>query len=184
MNPSEDLLVEHEGVLRVLDILETICNRFSTPHSLPLAHIESILDFLKVFVDKCHHGKEEDFLFPALSAAGTPNQMDYMAHLLDEHAKGRALVIAMTAIKERFEADPEAAGDDLTIATKSYTDLMRHHINSENSKLFPLVDSLLSKEEQARMVEQFERLESERIGEGRHEAFHEMIHNLSQLYLR
>lgn len=28
--------------------------------------IDRILEFLKVFVDRCHHAKEEDFLFPAL----------------------------------------------------------------------------------------------------------------------
>jgi hemerythrin-like domain-containing protein len=28
------------------------------------------MEFLTVFVDKCHHGKEEEFLFPALEAAG------------------------------------------------------------------------------------------------------------------
>jgi hemerythrin-like domain-containing protein len=28
------------------------------------------LVFLKEFADRCHHGKEEDFLFPALEKAG------------------------------------------------------------------------------------------------------------------
>jgi hemerythrin-like domain-containing protein len=33
-----------------------------------------MMEFLSVFADTCHHGKEEDFLFPGLEAAGIPNE--------------------------------------------------------------------------------------------------------------
>lgn len=183
MNPSEDLLAEHEGVMRVLDILEKICNQFPASPSLPLAHLESILEFLKVFVDKCHHGKEEDFLFPALSVVGTASQVDIIDHLLKEHARGRSLVGAMADAKERLNTAPDAAGEELTPSALSYIELMRHHIKSENEKLFPLIDGLLTKNQQAWLLEQFEQVESQRIGAGRHEAFHKMIHDLSHVYL-
>lgn len=38
--------------------------------NVPAEELKGIMEFLTVFVDKCHHGKEEDFLFPALEAAG------------------------------------------------------------------------------------------------------------------
>lgn len=184
MNPTQDLLAEHEGVLRVLDILEKLSAQLADSSALSLTHMESILDFLQVFVDKCHHGKEEDFLFPALSAVGTPEQRHLLEHLLEEHGKGRALVRAMAEAKERLASGSEDAAGELAASARAYIELMRHHIASENTKLFPLVDELLNQEKQAHLVQQFDHLELDRIGLGRHEVFHEMIHELSQLYLR
>lgn len=60
-----DLRNELEGVLLALKILEKICMKVDSKEDLPIAHVKQILEFLRIFVDKCHHGKEEDLLFPA-----------------------------------------------------------------------------------------------------------------------
>jgi hemerythrin-like domain-containing protein len=66
MKVSEDLHNEPEGVLLSLKILEKIC----AIDRLPIQPVEQLLEFFRIFVDKCHHGKEEDLLFPALEAVG------------------------------------------------------------------------------------------------------------------
>ena len=66
MKATQQLKDEHEGVKIMLNILEQVCRQLGTKGSLNKEHFEGILDFLKVFVDRCHHGKEEDLLFPAL----------------------------------------------------------------------------------------------------------------------
>jgi hemerythrin-like domain-containing protein len=35
-------------------------------HERALEHLGQLLDFPKGFLDRCHHGKEEDVLFPEL----------------------------------------------------------------------------------------------------------------------
>jgi hemerythrin-like domain-containing protein len=37
---------------------------------IPSGDPKANIDFLKEFADKCHHGKEEGILFPALEQAG------------------------------------------------------------------------------------------------------------------
>jgi hemerythrin-like domain-containing protein len=75
-------------------------------------HGEEILDFLVVFVDKCHHGKEEGLLFPALEAVGVSRNGGPIGVLLEEHRKGRSLTAEMTAAPAGLrKAAPGAARD-------------------------------------------------------------------------
>jgi len=92
VKPSDEIIAEHEAVLKVLDILGIICDESSELPQMPLAHIEYIIDFFSIFVDKCHHGKEEDILFPELYIVGTPRQKNFVGFLIKEHQKARVLV--------------------------------------------------------------------------------------------
>ena len=48
-----------------------------------------LVEFFQVFTDKCQHGKEEGFLFPALMKKGIQKNDGPIGVLLDEHEKGR-----------------------------------------------------------------------------------------------
>jgi hemerythrin-like domain-containing protein len=74
MRPTEELRAEHDGILVMLKILERVSGQLTSPSTVELKHLDQILEFLKVFVDRCHHGKEEDILFPALEEAGIPRR--------------------------------------------------------------------------------------------------------------
>ena len=62
--------------------------------------------------------------------------------------------------------------------------LLMQHIEKENNVLFPMAQMTLSAQQDAELVQRFEQLEEERIGPGRHEAFHELMHQLEQIYLK
>ena len=51
--------------------------------------LESIVVFLRTFADRCHHGKEETFLFPALIRRGVPSHGCPIGGLTMEHQKRR-----------------------------------------------------------------------------------------------
>ena len=140
--------------------------------------------FLKVFVDMCHHGKEEEFLFPALEEAGVPREGEPIGVMLQEHQTGRELIGKMDASLDglgKGNIDDKSAFKE---AAESYIELLRKHIDKENSVLFPMADERLSKERQHQMSEQFARLERERIGESRHEAFHKLLEYLARIYIK
>ncbi len=63
---SLDLINEHKAIQIALNILEEIKERIEKKGEADYKDIISLLDFMKEFADKCHHGKEEGFLFPAL----------------------------------------------------------------------------------------------------------------------
>ena len=72
MQATAVLKEEHRVIERVLDALETAANRLTTGSPVRPGVFLQAADFIKGFVDGCHHKKEEGVLFPALEAAGIP----------------------------------------------------------------------------------------------------------------
>ena len=184
MKPTEDLKEEHQGILRMLEILKAIPGKMDSPQKTTKNHIELILEFLKVFVDQCHHGKEEEFLFPALEGAGIRREGGPIGVLLHEHQTGRELVQKMEASLDSLGTGSVGGESTFKAFAESYSKLLTQHIDKENNVLFPMADQRLSQEKQLQMADQFERLEVERIGEGRHEAFHKLLEDLAGIYIK
>ena len=70
MKASEQLRAEHEGIRLMMAVLGRICDNMAAGGPADTVQLAKIMDFFKVFVDKCHHGKEEAMLFPALERVG------------------------------------------------------------------------------------------------------------------
>ncbi len=183
MSAIDELKAEHQGVLRVLLILEAMARLLEMGRVPEKAHLEEALDFLRVFVDRCHHGKEEEHLFPALEQAGVPRQGGPIGVMLAEHEQGRGLVRRMAQALSRLETGRAEAGAELTLAGRQYADLLRQHIHKEDNVLFPMAEAKLAPAVLEGLAESFEEVERRRIGPGRHEAFHAMIERLSDTYL-
>jgi len=147
-------------------------------------HLERIVEFFRVFADKCHHGKEEDLLFPAMEKAGVPKERGPIGVMLAEHQQGRGYVRGMAEdIDRQKKGDPKALVDFAQNA-QNYVALLTQYIKKEDNVLFPMGEKVLSKETQQDLVEGFEKIEVERIGEGTHEEFHKLLRHLEKIYLK
>lgn len=178
-----DLRSEHEGVLLMLDILGAMEDRFEYGQPVPPEDMREALDFLSTFVDRCHHHKEEQLLFPAVREARLPDSGRILRRLMDEHRIGREYVGAIADGIDRLDAGDIAAGRVIAEDLHGYAALLRDHIAFENDVLFPLAEQGLDPAEQQRLVGGYERVERDEIGEGRHEAFHEMLGRMRADYL-
>ena len=72
MKPTEILSGEHRIIEQVLDCLEKMAQNCAAGGRLDKPSAEQALDFFRNFADRCHHGKEETHLFPAMEAKGFP----------------------------------------------------------------------------------------------------------------
>jgi hemerythrin-like domain-containing protein len=182
MKATQQLRDEQEGVRIMLNILEHVCRQLETSGNLNREHFEGILEFLKVFVDKCHHGKEEELLFPALIAVGVPADGP-IAVMLHEHQMGRNYVKAMSTAFFKYMAADVSSSKEVLQNARGYISLLRDHIEKENTVLFAMADNLLSEKRQDELFEGFEKIEEDRIGVGKHEEFHGLLKKLSGIYL-
>ena len=66
----------------------------------------------------------------------------------------------------------------------NYIKLLREHIEKENTVLFVIADSKIPEAKQAEMLKGFEEIEEKRVGHGKHEEFHKMLHSLRDEYLK
>ncbi|MGD2271740.1 MAG: hemerythrin domain-containing protein [Desulfobacterales bacterium] len=185
MQPIKELRMEHNAVQMTLRILEKICQQFDkSKENLNIQHLEQLLEFFRVFVDKCHHGKEEELLFPALEHIGVGNMGEPIAVMLHEHQQGREYVQTMNAAFAQYIKGDRRAADEFVKTAREYINLLEQHIDKENNVLFPLAEKHLSEQKQVRLSEGFERIETEKIGTGKHDEFHKMLENLESVYLK
>ena len=185
MKPINDLKMEHEAVKVTMRILDSICNDAEKSGQIANPdHLEQLLEFFKVFVDTCHHTKEEELLFPALEDVGVSNESGPIGVMLKEHQHGREYVVKMKTALTRYMDDDRAAASDLITSVRAYITLLNQHIDKENNVLFPIAEKNLSDEKQAVLWEGFETIETQKIGAGKHEAFHKMIESLEKIYLQ
>jgi len=182
MKATGQLRDEHEGVRMMLAILEKVCGKLETVGSIDNEHFDGILEFLKVFVDKCHHAKEEELLFPALIAAGIPEEGP-IAVMLREHETGRGYVGAMGRARASYAVGDKSSSGEIIQNAQAYISLLRNHIEKENNVLFVMADGLLPEDIQDELLRGFEKIEEERIGTGKHEEFHGLIRKLGGIYL-
>lgn len=183
MTPGGQLKEEHEGILLMLKILDKVSRKMKKQGKADLAHLEQIVDFFKIFADKCHHGKEEDLLFPEMVKAGIPKEGGPIGVMLAEHGQGRAYVRAMgEAVEALKKGDQKSQGKFIENA-KNYIALLTQHIDKENNILFPMGDRVLGRDLQNDLVEKFEIVEKEKIGVGTHEKFHKLLGELKEIYL-
>jgi hemerythrin-like domain-containing protein len=183
MRATRQLRDEHEGILVMLRIIETVCRQAESSKRLTIEHFEAILEFLKVFVDKCHHAKEEEILFPALEVLGIPKEGGPIGVMLHEHALGRELIKAIDKSFMEYKGGGKEALEAVNHSANEYVSLLLDHIAKENNVLFVMAESRLSEGQQEELYEGFEKIEEERIGMGKHEEFHKMIHALKTIYL-
>jgi hemerythrin-like domain-containing protein len=179
----EQLKKEHAAIERMLVILETVCGKLQKGEAVEPAHLGQIVDFFRGFADECHHAKEEAVLFPALEKVGIPREGGPVGVMLDEHQQMRGYLRAVAQAVERLRAGEVGAAGEMVRYAGNYTIVLRRHIDKENSMLFRMAEMRLGQAREQQLAEQFEAVETEKIGPGKHEELHALLDRLEGIYV-
>ncbi|HAR35847.1 MAG TPA: hemerythrin [Acidobacteria bacterium] len=183
MKPTEELKREHQAIKLMLKIITEVARLLEAGQGVDLKDLNDILEFLKIFADRCHHGKEEELLFPALETVGIPRDRGPLGVMLSEHQSGRALIKDMDSALSGMARGEERAGLNLARQARAYAELLTAHIDKEDNVLYPLAEARLNQKIQKKLTEGFERIENEVVGPGRHQEFHQLLEKLEEKYL-
>ena len=179
MTPIEILKHEHEVILMVLDAAQREAETLGATATVDAERIRKFLDFFRNFADRCHHAKEENHLFRRMIERGFPSEAGPIAVMLAEHDQGR---VHLKAVEESLAL---ASSGDASAAAKvrdhliGYAELLRQHIDKENNVLYVMADQILAEQDRSALSEAFDRVEAEDMGEGTHEKFHRLAHELA-----
>jgi len=176
--PTDQLKAEHEKILIFFGILERIWVRFEAKRDINPLYLEQVIEFIKIFVDKFHHGKEEDILFPAMRKAGGLRESGPIRELMIDHIKGRSLVRDMNLAAERYRKYDLGAPVRFVKRAKSYISLLIEHIRKEDETYFPMVEKALSEKQKKELLKSFEELEKTEAG---HDEQASTLHILREL---
>ncbi|MFB3127626.1 MAG: hemerythrin domain-containing protein, partial [Candidatus Acidiferrales bacterium] len=93
MNTATAILrQEHDAILRMLDVTDAIVQQLERNQRVAPETLAGVLEFFRLFADRCHHGKEEELLFPLLERKGMAHDGGPIGVMLHEHEQGRSLV--------------------------------------------------------------------------------------------
>ena len=180
MKPTEILVDEHDIIKRAIKVLEAVDRRFEAGDDSVAAAYPPLIDFIREFADRCHHGKEEDILFKLLERRGMP-RMGPIGVMMIEHDHGRDFVQKLSEATDRFMDGDSAARIDVTKNADGYASLLKGHIDKENGILYPMADNMLSQADQIELAAQFDGVEEE-IGRGRHQEYERLIDDLERRF--
>lgn len=166
MQPRGPLMVEHRLIERMIALMKREQERIQTSEQWNPAFVDAAVDFMRVYADRTHHGKEEDILFRDLSAKTLkPDHAAMMRDLVADHRRARDLARSLVAASDAHAAgDKDALGRVLGLLI-SLTDLYPRHIAKEDDEFFPAAMEYLDDGEQAAMLDRFKEFDRSMIHE-------------------
>ena len=165
---------EHELLERLLSWLEALLARARKRDELDASSMASLVAFFEAMVDGLHQDKEEHILFPGLRQRATPEILEKVELLFREHQDERRRLEAMRASLEGAAYGEPISLDTFLISARAYLELQREHLRAENDWLLPLIESVLTDEDDQRLSAGFRGLERTRGLRFRHTARNEL----------
>ena len=154
---------------KVLNALETTVSLLLEGKQIPEQILLPTIDFTQNFTHVCHHGKEEEVLFPALGQTGMPKNMGPIHRMLVEHKMTQQLAEQIEVSVKLYLKS--GSSEELISSLQNYVRHVREHLWKENNRLFMMADSRLnnvSKEVDERL-QKIEDIKLEEIGKSRSE---------------
>ena len=177
--PTEVLEEEHHFIKKVVGAMAILAEELEQGKKVDTKTLESVADFMRTFGDKCHHGKEETHLFPALERKGVPMRGCPLGALIAEHQKGRNFVKELIQATTGYAENDSSTRDSLLKSLRGLIDLYPNHIWKEDYLAFPMANKILSDDEQRELGEKFEMVENE-IGRDVHHRFEQLAKELEE----
>jgi len=164
--PAGPLMKEHRTIDAMIVLFKKEEENLETNLDLDTFFITQAADFIKTYVDQCHHGKEENILFRELSKKEISKEhFEIMSQLIEEHKYGRKLLSELMESADRYEKKDIKAKREVLNCLKALTELYSRHIEKEDKVFFPASRGYLTEEEEQEMLEKFREFDSRMIHE-------------------
>ncbi len=148
MTATQTLEAEHRLIETVVKALGEVADRIARGGQADVVRLARAAEFLRVYADQLHHGKEEALFFPMLVKRGVPPQGCPIGGLNHEHEKGRALVRALAEQAPAYAQGKPGAKEGLLETLLGLLDLYRNHIWKEDAMVFPMAEKILTAADQ------------------------------------
>ena len=160
MSATESLRRDHALIEKMISALKTISLLLKNGKQIPDSILNQAIDFSINFTNTCHHGKEEESLFPTLEKKGMPREGGPIARMLYEHEITKELANSIVNSTKIYVSSGEQ-----TELVKNIEDYIQHvslHLSKENQRLFVMADMLLN-EQETLVNDNLARLEKEKF---------------------
>lgn len=138
---TESLRRDHQLIEKMLRALDATAGLLRQGKAIPAPILDQTIDFVRNFTNVCHHGKEEESLFPSLERGGMPREGGPIVRMLFEHEVTKQLADRLDKSAKAYLESGSA--DALVADIKGYIDHVGLHLGKENYRLFVMADMIL-----------------------------------------
>lgn len=179
MTPVGQLMIEHRLIERMIKIFGTRVNELEGQKELDLDFVDEAVDFICTYADRCHHGKEEDILFRALSKKDLPPELaEIQQQLLAEHQSARQMVSSLVEGERRCLNGDIQGLHNMIRWGNELVSFYPSHIEKEDKHFFFPCQKLFNGEELQAMMQEFAEFDRQLI----HEKYGELVEKMENNY--
>ena len=155
MMPIGPMMIEHRLIEKMIALMSKELERMRNENTVRPALIYTMVDFIRTYADRCHHGKEEDILFRELGKKDLkPEHAGIMNELIEEHKWGRSTTKRMFEANAAYEGGDEGALDTIAGCLEELAGFYPKHIEKEDKRFFKPVMEYFTQEERDAMLEE------------------------------
>lgn len=156
MQARGPLMTEHRKIERMIKRIAQERDRIDAERKVDPVFVDTAVDFIRVYADQLHHGKEEDILFAALDGKELSDEhRDLMNRLIDEHVFGRKKLKELEDANAQYRQGDNEAVSEISQVMNTLTEFYPQHIAKEDDVFFPAAMEYLSEDEQQHMLKQY-----------------------------
>lgn len=131
------MMEEHQNILRMLTVVRKACLGVMKGDAINYKDFDSIIDFVRIYSDAHHHGKEEELLFTEMvNHLGNLGNKMVNHGMLVEHNMGRLYIQELVSSLDKLKQGDEESRIDVIANAISYTHHMTRHINKEDAIIY------------------------------------------------
>jgi hemerythrin-like domain-containing protein len=156
MQARGPLMVEHRLIEKMLRVIQRTLEHVEQTQNIDPYFVDEAVDFIRVYADRTHHGKEEDILFRELKKKPLSiKDRQVMDNLIEEHVFSRNTTKAIVEATMRYRKGNKAALSEVTAHLKTLVEFYPVHIKKEDDVFFPASRIYLSDIEDQAMLNEF-----------------------------
>ncbi len=153
MLPIGPLMVEHRLIERMIDVLKIEMKVIQEKKEVNPVFIENVVDFIRLYADQTHHGKEEDILFRELKKKDLSSQHErIMNELIQEHVLSRKTTGELVEANKKYVHGEKEALNIILEKINTLVNFYPKHIEKEDKHFFIPIMKYFSKGDQEELL--------------------------------
>ena len=156
MQARGPLMIEHRLIERMIVLIEGALRHIESVGKIDPVFVDIAVDFIRMYADRTHHGKEEEIFFRDLDKRDlSANDRQVMSELIEEHVFGRNTTKALVDANTRYRNGDVSALADIAEKLKTIVAFYPKHIEKEDKVFFPASRAYFTDAEDQAMLAEF-----------------------------
>ena len=152
MSATETLRNDHNQIKRLEKVISKCYQALYDGRDVPFSDIEKITIIISEFLDSIHYSREENSYFPCVASYDSLKKE--IRTFLIEHEFGRRVARQISKHLQRWK-NGEDTREPVARFLRTYSIYLIDHLSKENNFFDQTEQTVLSKEEEQEMYEQF-----------------------------